>query len=156
MKRQQDAKSAPRMISLSEWAINNSVSYMTAYRAVRAGQIPGAVKFRSQWRVPINAIEDCTTTQGDSEPSAKLLSPAEFAVRHNASITTVYRALADGLIPEAAKIGAQWRIPANAVLIAKSRHNDKNPSPPDSIASTDMPNTLLINGVIYLRADSVL
>lgn len=44
--------SLPRMVPLKVWAADNCVSYMTAYRAVRAGQIPGAVKLRSQWRVP--------------------------------------------------------------------------------------------------------
>lgn len=67
---------------------------------------------------------------------------------------TVYRSLWDGLIPEAVKIRAQWRIPSDAALIQTSRGNKK--AVPDSIAASDMPKELTINGVLYVRADSVM
>lgn len=45
----------PRMVPLKVWAADRSISLMTAYRAAWSGQIPGAVKIRSQWRVPADA-----------------------------------------------------------------------------------------------------
>ena len=44
-----------RKVSPKDFAKANSVSTMTVYRALKAGQIPGATKFRSQWRIPLDA-----------------------------------------------------------------------------------------------------
>ena len=44
-----------KMVSPKVYAAENSVSTMTVYRALKAGQIPGATKFRSQWRIPRDA-----------------------------------------------------------------------------------------------------
>ena len=55
------------MITLKKWAADNSVSYMTAWRAVHDGQIPGAAKVRGQWRVPADAHATVNLATADSD-----------------------------------------------------------------------------------------
>jgi len=44
-----------KKVSPKVFAEENSVSTMTIYRALKANQIPGAVKLRGQWRIPRDA-----------------------------------------------------------------------------------------------------
>ena len=45
-------------ISIREYADRVGISFATAYRKLRAGQIPGAVKIsREVWRVPVEDTE---------------------------------------------------------------------------------------------------
>lgn len=62
-------ESTSPMISVKEWANYNSVSPMTVYRALKAGQIPGAIKVRAQWRIPADgrATVRLPTINGISE-----------------------------------------------------------------------------------------
>jgi excisionase family DNA binding protein len=45
-------------ISIREYAERNGISYATAYRMIRSGKLPEAVKMtREVWRVPVNDTE---------------------------------------------------------------------------------------------------
>ena len=43
------------MISAQEFAKSNGISVMSVYRMLRRGEIQGAVKLGSQWRIPVDA-----------------------------------------------------------------------------------------------------
>lgn len=45
----------PRL-SVADYARINDVSPMTVYRALKAGEIEGAVKVRHQWRIPASVL----------------------------------------------------------------------------------------------------
>ena len=52
------------MISAQEFAKSNGISVMSVYRMLRRGEIQGAVKLGSQWRVPADAA---VTSQYEGE-----------------------------------------------------------------------------------------
>jgi predicted site-specific integrase-resolvase len=48
----------PRYMTLHEFAEILRVSYSTARRECEAGNVPGAIKFNSQWRIPETAFAE--------------------------------------------------------------------------------------------------
>lgn len=51
------AKETPvKMMSVQEFAKSNGISVMSVYRMLKHGEIQGAVKLGSQWRIPTHAV----------------------------------------------------------------------------------------------------
>ena len=44
-----------KKVSPKTYAEQNAISTMTVYRMLRRGEIQGAVKMGSQWRIPVDA-----------------------------------------------------------------------------------------------------
>lgn len=60
-----DAVRMTPMLSVHQFAEALGVSDMTIYRALKAGQIPSAIRVRRQWRIPSNA----TVVSDDRRPA---------------------------------------------------------------------------------------
>lgn len=57
---------AVKYVSPIDYAQLNCVSRMTVYRMLKEDQIPGVIKFRGQWRIPVDLdslSETCATKQ---------------------------------------------------------------------------------------------
>lgn len=85
-----------------------------------------------------------------SEVHPSVISLREWAGLNNVSYKTAYQAARAGQIPGAFKVRAHWRIPAD------SRATVKLPTLKGiSEEWIGMPKSLTINGVLYVRADTV-
>ena len=86
----------------------------------------------------------------------KMISAQEFAKSNGISVMSVYRMLRRGEIQGAVKLGSQWRVPADAAV--PSQYEGENPfdaSITANVVPMDMPQRIVLGGVVYVRADTV-